>query len=335
MPKVKETEYIYATARVRGVEKNLLTKGKIEKMLDAKTLPDAIKVLKECEYGEAGGDLPETAFEELLTGEQRKTSDFIKKIAPQGEMFDVFLYPYDYHNIKALLKAEFLETSADELLIDAGTIPSAKLKVVVRERNDTALTEFMRRGLHEAIDIFGRTNDPQMIDLILDQACFMDMRRTAEASGSAFLAGYVQTLIDMVNLKSFVRIRKMGKSWDFFAKVFIEGGNIAQKLFVNSFDEPLEQFADRVAYLGFDQMLRASAEKLKQTGKFTELERQCDNKLIEYVKPAKYISFGPEPLVGYMVAKDNEIKTARIILSGKLAQLQTDKIRERLRETYV
>lgn len=335
MPKVKETDYIFATARVRGVEKNLLTKGKIEKMLDAKTLPEAIKVLKECDYGETNSSLPETAFEELLTGEQRKTSDFMRRIAPQPEIFDVFLYPYDYHNMKVLLKAEYLGVGADELLIDAGTIPAVKLKVIVRERNRIALTEYMGHALNDAIDAFGRTNDPQMIDIIFDHACFADMQKRAKESENTFVMGYVKTLIDTINVKSFARVKKMAKPWDFFSKIFIDGGNISQKLFITGYEEPLEQFAERLNSLGFGNVMRLGAEKLKQTGKFTELEKQCDNKLIDFVKQAKYISFGIEPLIGFMVAKDNEIKVARIILSGKMAQIDTDQIRERLRETYV
>jgi V/A-type H+-transporting ATPase subunit C len=334
LPKVKDTEYIFATARVRSIEKNLLTKGKIEKMLDVKTLPEAIKILKECEYGESDSEMFDT-FEELLSSEQRKTNDFIKSIAPRPEIFDIFLYPYDYQNLKVLLKAEYLETNADHLLIDAGTIPTAKLKVIVRERNYIALTESMSHALHDAIDVFGRTSDPQMIDLIFDQACFADMQKGAIASESSFLIGYVQTLIDTINIKSFVRVKKMGKSWEFFTKIFIKGGKIAQQLFISGYEESLDQFAERLNYLGFGQTVRLGAEKLEETGKFTELERQCDNKLIDFVKQAKYISFGIEPLVGYMVAKDNEIKTARIILSGKMAKIKTDKIRERVRETYV
>jgi V/A-type H+-transporting ATPase subunit C len=53
------------------------------------------------------------------------------------------------------------------------------------------------------------------------------------------------------------------------------------------------------------------------------------------VKNAKYIPFGIEPLAGYLIAKDNEIKIARIIMAGKLAGISPELIRERLRETYV
>jgi len=86
---------------------------------------------------------------------------------------------------------------------------------------------------------------------------------------------------------------------------------------------------------GFRDLFLEGTEALTETGKFTTLEKLLDNKLIEYVKSAKYVPFGIEPLAGYLIAKDNEIKIARIILAGKLAGISPELIRERLRETYV
>ena len=56
---------------------------------------------------------------------------------------------------------------------------------------------------------------------------------------------------------------------------------------------------------------------------------------MEHVKSAKYFPYGIEALAGYLIAKDNEIKTARIILAGKTAGISPELIKERLRETYV
>ena len=64
-------------------------------------------------------------------------------------------------------------------------------------------------------------------------------------------------------------------------------------------------------------------------------ERWCDNRIIRTIKPQKYESFTIGPVVAYVIARLNEIKTARIILSGKLNGLTDESIRERVREMYV
>ena len=47
------------------------------------------------------------------------------------------------------------------------------------------------------------------------------------------------------------------------------------------------------------------------------------------------MAFGEHPLIGYLYAKENELTTIRIILTGRLAGLDAETIRERLRESYV
>ena len=66
-------DYVFATARVRSVEKNLLTREKVEKMVDSKTPADALKVLYDSDYGYGGDMVREENFEELLTEETKKT----------------------------------------------------------------------------------------------------------------------------------------------------------------------------------------------------------------------------------------------------------------------
>ena len=41
------------------------------------------------------------------------------------------------------------------------------------------------------------------------------------------------------------------------------------------------------------------------------------------------------PLAAYILARENEIKSVRIILSGKINNLSDDSLRERVREMYV
>ena len=52
-------------------------------------------------------------------------------------------------------------------------------------------------------------------------------------------------------------------------------------------------------------------------------------------KPQKYETFSVGPLLAYLVARENEIKTVRIILTGKQNGFPEEAIRERVREMYV
>ena len=49
----------------------------------------------------------------------------------------------------------------------------------------------------------------------------------------------------------------------------------------------------------------------------------------------RYNSFSVGPLVAYVLARENEIKTVRIIRTGKQNDFPDEAIRERIREMYV
>lgn len=328
-------DYVFASARVRSMEKYLLTQDKVTAMLESKMPEDAVKTLLDMNYGDGTEVWPVWQFEALLGQELGKAYAFIRSIAPdEAELFP-FLYPYDYHNIKVLLKAEFLEQDPEPFLMDMGTIPAPQMMAWVRERYFVGLTDAMGHGILEAVDVCARTKDPQSLDFILDKACYGEMLSSARAGGHGFILNYVRLQIDIINLKSFARCRQMRKPWDFFSQVFIQGGRIQEQLFIDGYQEAYEHFAEKLIPYGLDAAMAEGGAMLKESRRFTALERLCDNRLIEFAKGAKAVSFGIEPLAAYLIAKEVEIRTVRIIITGLLQKLSKEEMAERVRETYV
>ena len=48
MPKIKDTDYLFLSTRIKSMERNLLNGERLERMLEARTPEDAAKVLTEC-----------------------------------------------------------------------------------------------------------------------------------------------------------------------------------------------------------------------------------------------------------------------------------------------
>ena len=87
--------FVFACARVRGAEKNLLGKDKLGIMVEAKTMEDALKVLADAQYGSEGEVVQPAQYERLLGQETAKLYDFMKEIAPGENAFKIFSYPFD------------------------------------------------------------------------------------------------------------------------------------------------------------------------------------------------------------------------------------------------
>lgn len=318
MSKIRDTEFAYSVAKVRAVENRLLDRVKLARLSEADGVIEAVKILKESGYE------GETA-EQMLSFEREKTYAFLRDISPSKEAFDIFLVKNDYHNIKVLLKAEFLGENFDFLLTDSGRYPAQKLKNMVSNRSLGGLPQIMQQAINKAIDLLEKTGDPQLSELALDRAAQAEMHSLAKETESEYIADIVSVMTDLKNILNYIRVQRMQKGADFLLKTLSDGGKIKPEAFVRDMGEPLSEILSGTVYDGLSEFEKD----------ISELEKQTDNFLIRYIKKAKYITFGIEPLVAYLIAKENEIKQAQIILTGKKNNISADIIKERLRESYV
>lgn len=337
----EDTRFAYAVARIRAEEKKLLDNSRLEKMLDAKTAEDTLKVIIEAGYGNSSDDLTDAGdFEKLLMQENEKVFSLIKAISPDKDLFELFLLKNDYHNIKVALKTEFMATFEENtdlngLFIDTGSIPLSKMVRIIKERKLSEIDEIMRKGIGECIEAFNRTCDPQLIDLILDKSCYMQMVKEAEKSGRAFVTSIVRIMVDLNNIKMFIRIKAMNKSWDFLQKYLLPGGTLDRSRFVKLFQDTVENAINTLRYTPYGSIFEDGINDFQKTGSLSEFEKLSDDYIIEFVKKAHYLPFGPEPLIGFLIAKQIEIKNIRIIMTGKINGITEEITRRRLREAYV
>ncbi len=315
---------------LRAREPKLLNTEKSIRMLDAQTFEDAAKVLTDCGYADMS-QMNAKQIEAYLNEKRNAIFAEMDNMSPQKELVDVFRMKYDYHNAKAIIKSEAMGTDASHLLSNSGRIGGEKLMSLYNEEQYHDMPGMLKTAVVEAKNVLARTNNPQLADLILDKAYFSEIRSAAEAVGSEFFKGYADILIDCANLKSAVRVLRMGKGAEFMESVLIDGGTIGvDKLKKISDKEGLiNLFAhtklENAAILGGDDLTG---------GSMTEFELECDNAVSRYLAAAKRISYGPEAVAEYLAAVENEITAVRMILTGRLAGIAPQVIRERLRDLY-
>ncbi len=315
---------------LRAREPKLLNTEKSIRMLDAQTFEDAAKVLTDCGYTDMS-QMSAKQIEAYLNEKRNAIFAEMDNMSPQKELVDFFRMKYDYHNAKAIIKSEAMGTDASHLLSNSGRIGGEKLMSLYNGERYNDMPGMLKTAVVEAKNVLARTNNPQLADLILDKAYFSEIRSAAEAVGSEFFKGYADILIDCANLKSAVRVLRMGKGAEFMESVLIDGGTIGvDKLKKISDKEALiNLFAhtklENAAILGGDAITG---------GSMTEFELECDNAVSRYLAAAKRISYGPEAVAEYLAAVENEITAVRMILTGRLAGIAPQVIRERLRDLY-
>lgn len=335
MSKQKAENYAFPCSLIRANEKTLLTAQDLERVMDARDMQQTMHILAEFGYGDGRELTDPRGFEEVLAGEMNRVSELVSSLSVDAAEFALFRLPKDYHNLKVLLKAEALGIDPLPLMSAEGNFDPKQLLDMLRERNLIMLDLEMRQGLADAAELYAKSGDPQEIDLVLDHACYAQMRRMAEEHENTFIRDYCELEVDLLNCRTFVRLREVGKPWEFFQKVFLQGGRLREQSFTGNYEEPYPQFAERVSPFGFGELFSRGAVEAANTGQFTLLEKLCDDSRMRFLKDAHYVTFGPEPIAAFYLAKESENKNLRMILTGKLVGTEPAVIKERLRETYV
>ena len=332
----KSDEYLFADAFIGCQQAKLMNWQDYIRLANLGDLESAHNALLEFGYGDPTETKHKGDIEEFIRREQAWLYEMIFRNMTGREEMAPYLYPFDYHNLKACLKAEVLGRTPDEnLLISTGDIDWMTTVAMVRDRNYASLRPTMRDAVQEATDLYGRSQDPQAIDLILDKACYKDLVLGAEETGSEFILEFVRTRIDTLNLKLFARVRKMNKGWAFFKNAMLPEGFLKEDFFLSNFDDSMTQLADKINQPYIKAAVAEGGRILEETGKFTRYEKLLDDAVMEVNKKAKFYTEGIEPIAGYWFAKETELDNLRIILNGLKIHSEPEKIIEFLREPYV
>lgn len=326
---IKDTDYLAVSARIKAMETGLLSRERMEQILEARTDEEALKLLQDGGYPELRGTDPESLNAALSAAREESFADLADSV-PDPRYIDVFKLKYDYHNVKVLLKAAAVGADPDPMLADMGRVSVQQLKDALSGGEMADLPPMLASAVQEAREVLDTTRDPQLSDIVLDRWSYQDMLAVADATGSEFLRGYVQVQIDAANLRALVRTIRMGKNETFLSGVLFEGGEIPPSALLQVSADKGSGLKELYEPTRFRDAAACGQECL-QGGALTDFERLCDDAVSDYLSGAQFVPFGEAPLVGYLAARETEYTNLRILLTGRGTGLAPDVIRSRLR----
>lgn len=144
---------------------------------------------------------------------------------------------------------------------------------------------------------------------------------------SEFLKDFIKRFIDLYNIKTFLRMKYQKQSIENLKINLVEGGYIPKMEFINSFDNAWGRL--------YGDVIQDGIAQVEKEDNFGVLEREIDDYLTNLMRPAKYMSFGPEAVFGFCLAKEHELKRLYLILLAKINNIPNLEIQERLTLSYV
>ena len=333
---MKRKDYGQSVVMVRVLEKKLLTKNRLDRMIEAETPEEVMKQLSETEYSQNMFDIQQPQeYEKILKRETERVFNLVRELSNDKEIIDILSLKYDYHNLKVLLKGRLANKDFSTLLMDAGTQKIEKLKLKFDIKNYNDLPEEISKAINEVEKDFLENNDSQKIDIIVDKYYYKNLLRIAKKINVSVIMDYAQGLIDFQNIITLFRVKKQNRDIKFLENVIHEGGTISKDKIVEAINDSVEMIINKFKKEKIGNYLQRGLEEFTETGRLSGLEKISQNYLMELNKDSKYIIFGPEPLFTYLVAKEREISAIRMIMVSKINNIEISKIRERLGDTYV
>lgn len=321
-----QQDYTYAVARIRFRETRLLSDADLTALLSAKDTAAALRLLRDKGWGQGASDADADA---LLNIEEASLWTFIGEIVEDPSVLDFFRAPNDFHNLKVAVKCVTRDVQPDGMLLENAITSPREIYDCVSKRTYECLPEYLQAPAREAMTAILQTSDGQLCDVIIDKACMEYVYALGKASDNEIVRLYCELFVASADIKIAVRCAKTKKQPDFILRSMAACDTLdIQRL-------------SAAAYAGYDEIVaylnhtdyKSAVDALAVS--MSAFEKWCDDYLTSVMKPQKWEPFGLGAIVAYIIARENELKAVRTILSAKANHLPEDVVKERLRSMYV
>ena len=325
---MSNTKYTYAVARIRALETKLFNQAVIDQLIGCATEEECIQFLEEKGWGdqETSGN-----GEAILNREEEKTWETIQEMGVDMSVFDVLSYPNLFHNLKAAIKEACTPEGSrpTNIYYEDTSIPPQEMLEIIQNKEFSRLPQIMAEPAKEAYEALLHTRDGQLCDVIIDRAALDAIYQAGQKARDKIIKDYAESVVAVADIRIAVRSQKTGKTVEFMKRAMAECESLNVDQLARAAAGGIEAVTEYLSQTAYAQGGQAIAESP------SAFERWCDNRMMEAMQPQKYQAFSVGPLVAYVLARQNEIKTVRIILSGKQNGFSDDSIRERVRDMYV
>ncbi len=292
----------YGTVYTNGViavkERQLL--GERLLRFPAMTEAEVLRALSESGFG-AGSEDPVLAEEGALDA-------FIREYAPDFAHAAYFLLPRDFHNMKALFKAQLLSADPSPMLAPIGFRTIEQLRQMMEDRDPFFPWE-------EVQDATGAE-----IGAAFDRALYARLFALCKRHGT--LKKLLVGKVDRINLLAALR----SPDAEFAKRCHLAGGTLGAAQ-IEAALAGGEDALKNTTYADFFRM----AYRAKEAGKpLTAAERALESFEAEYFEAQKYELSGKEPFLYYVFRRRAEIRNVRTVLIALRAGVGAAEIEKRL-----
>ena len=322
----KRLDVTYTNGVIAAREKYLL-KDKVQRMCEL-SAEEAFRLLLESGFG--GGAETATGvydYEKLIAAENEKLDAFIREYAPSKAEAAYLLSPRDFHNAKALIKAAYLNESAERMLASEGLIAIDTLSSCVKNGDFSALESCpaLQAACEDATALLAEDPSGAKVGEIFERALYAYLRELVKRR--PVLKKLLTAKADMTNILTAFRLDDK----DGAAEKYVPAGSLKADdlaIVLNGDADKIKAAFKKTAYADFILACLTAKEKGVP---MTQAEKMLGAFDAAYFSARKYALEKTEPFLYYVYRRKTESANIRIIFVCLLAGLDEQDIKRRIR----
>ncbi len=346
--KIRLGRYPYTFVRTVVMRSMLFKKQDYDKMLKmsfseiAKFLQDSSyrKEIDELATQFSGADLIELSLNRNLSRSFKK----LKRISPNelGLLISEYSVRKDIEDIKTILRGKF--TASDEKsilnsLTNSGTLNQEFLASLLKKGSIEEILKSLKMFgfsiFREGLEELKATNSLAGIENALDQYYYrhmIDFSPKLPKQGALF-RNFLMKEIEITNLLTIFRLKRNNAARETIRRFIIMTGSKAKdnRIILLANTENFEDLAKALEKSEYKSIIAGGIEELKKSGSIIRLENDLYKHLLkESILFTHQHPLSIDVILGYMFAKDLEIRNLRILVKGKQLGLKEEFIESQL-----
>jgi len=319
--------YTYQTAQVRALEIRILAPATLGDMANAVSFEEAVELLAATEYAAPQAEKDLARVEKILRQRRAELRRLFEMLCLDEPIVELFKSRDDFANLRLALRRTLTDKPVGDDYSSEGNIEPQRYAQVFENRQSEPLPEYAQRAVEQAVLEYYRDKDIRRIDYAIDsfQADYcLDLAQRLE---NLFLLGLFRIQIDLTNIRTMLRLKFSGSPQ---RNVFLHGGYVELERLEQGLETGYESLAQWFYHTPYHNIVETGSAYLAAENSFLKLEQQSDLHLIGYLKTTAQIAAGPQPVIAYLLMKENEIRNLRFILTAKKNNLDTRLILDRI-----
>lgn len=319
--------YAYATARVRALQSQMLSRAELLDLTNAENYTAAAELLSQTQYAlpQTGANLND--LENILLQRRTELRELFKKLIIDEDIIEPLVVREDFANMRLALRRKLTEKPVGLDYSNDGSIPAEDFEKIFEEENYSPLPYHMREAIETAVLAYYQDKDIRQIDYALDYMHFEHKLNRAIQIKNIFMTELFRMQIDINNIKTLLRLKFTDSE---VRDVFIFGGYLNIRELKTALDADFEAVKNMFAHTTYKEIFEQGINYLTENNSFIKLEQKCDEHFAGFLKTTNNITAGPQPIIAYLLSKEAEIRKIRLILTAKKNELEKQLILDRI-----